>query len=56
VHNLVAEEGDEESAGGNDDDSSKAWHIGVDSVDQLRTNNYVDSGPAKAGKAIEGGH
>jgi hypothetical protein len=25
-------------------------------VDQLRTNNHVDGGPAKAGKAIEDGH
>jgi hypothetical protein len=53
MDNLVAEEGDEESAGGDDDNSSESRHLRVDSVDQLRANNNIDSGPAQACKAVE---
>jgi hypothetical protein len=55
VHDLVAEEGDEERAGGDDDDAGITWHVGVDGMDQLRAYNDVDGRPAKAGKTIEDG-
>lgn len=53
MYNLVAEKGDDEGAGSNDDDSCITRDATIDSVDQLRADNDIDSGPAKASQTIE---
>ena len=55
VHDFVAKEGNEEGASSNDDDTRVSWHITIDGMDQLRADYDIDSGPAKAGKAVEDG-
>lgn len=55
VHDLVAEDGDEEGAHGDDDDACEAWHVAVDRVDELRADDAVDCGPAETGEDVEEG-
>lgn len=56
VDNLVAEESDGECEDGNDDDTSPTRNVGVDSVDQLCSNNGVHGGPANASQDVEDGN
>ena len=56
MHDLVAEECDDERASGNDDDTGESWHVSVDGVNQLRADNDIDSRPAEAGEAVKDGN
>ena len=42
VHDLVAEEGDQESGSGNDDNAGPSWHVAIDGIEELSSYNYVD--------------
>jgi hypothetical protein len=42
MNHFVAEESDDESAGSNDDDSSPSWHVSVDDMDELSSDDYID--------------
>jgi hypothetical protein len=53
VNDLVSKEGDQESGGGDDDDSSPSWHIAVDGVEQLSTDNNINSRPTNTGEDVE---
>ena len=56
VHNLVAEERDEEGACCDYDDAGPAWYVAVHGVDQLSAHDDVDGRPAHTGEAIEDGY
>ena len=55
VHDLVAKEGDEERACSDDDDPGPARHVGVDRMDQLRSDDDVHRRPSNAGQDVEDG-
>lgn len=56
VHDLVAEEGDEERACRNDNDTSISWYAWVDGVDELCTHDHIDGRPSQTGEAVENGN
>ncbi len=49
VHDFIAEERDNEGRGGNDYDTCISWHVGIDSVEELRADYHIDSRPPYAG-------
>ena len=53
MDDLVTEKSDEESAGRNDDDASKAWDTWIHRIDELRSDDDVDRGPANASTQVE---
>lgn len=53
MHDLVAEEGDQESSGGNDDDSSPARHVSIDCIEELSANNDVHCGPSNTSENVK---
>jgi hypothetical protein len=42
VDNLISEKSDQEGGGGNHDDSGPSWHVAIDGIEKLRTNNDID--------------
>lgn len=55
VHDLVAEESDEQRADRHDDDASIAWDVVIDGVDELSSNDTVDCAPSESCEEIETG-
>lgn len=53
VHDFVAEESDDKCAHGDDDNADRTIDIGVYGIDELGTNDAVDTRPANAGEDIE---
>lgn len=55
VHDLVPEEGDEESTRSDDDDSRPAGDVGVDGVQELRAHDDIDTRPSQTSETVEDG-
>ena len=53
MHDLVAEEADDEGADGDDDDAREARDVVVDGVDELRAHDRVHRGPADTSEDVE---
>lgn len=56
VHYLISKKGDKEGRRCNNDDAGPAWHIAINSIEKLGTNNDIDCGPAKTGDDIKYGN
>jgi hypothetical protein len=55
VHNFVAEQADEECTYRDDEDTSETRDIVVHRVNQLGSDNAIDSRPSDTGQYIEDG-
>ena len=53
VDDLVSKESNQESSGGNNDDTSPSWHVAVDGIEQLSTDNDINSRPTDTGEDVE---
>lgn len=45
MHDFIAEERDDEGRGGNDYNTCISGDVGIDSVEELRADDHIDSGP-----------
>ena len=53
MDDLVSEACNNECAGCNENDSSPTWHVMVDSVKELCSNDHIYSGPPNTSQDIE---
>lgn len=55
VHHFIAEKCDEKCCGCDDDDAGPARKVGIDCIQELSADDYIDGGPTYARKDVENG-